>query len=65
LTSAGRRGILLAVETMPKKPDTRQRVSDMTAAGMTPRQIALALSISTQAVYLHLKKLREEDEASA
>lgn len=39
---------------------TRQRVLRMTKDGLTPRQIALALGISTQAVYQHLARLRKE-----
>lgn len=36
---------------------TRAQVASMTAAGLSPRQIAGALGISTQAVYKHLKAL--------
>ena len=37
----------------------RTRVAKMIKAGMTPREIAKALDISTQAVYQHMKKLGE------
>jgi DNA-binding CsgD family transcriptional regulator len=36
----------------------------MTESGLTPRQIAAALGISTQAVYFHLNALKR-DEATA
>lgn len=35
----------------------RDRIRDMTAAGLTPRQIASALHVSTQWVYQVLKEL--------
>lgn len=34
----------------------------LTRAGHTPRQIAKQLDISTQAVYQHLRRLRESGE---
>ena len=37
--------------------ETRQRVRELTEAGLTPRQIAHALNVSTQAVYQHLETL--------
>ena len=39
---------------------TREEVKRMVAAGLKPRQIALALRISTQAVYKHLANLRAD-----
>lgn len=36
----------------------------MTANGLTPRQIALALGLTTQAIYKHLKAI-EKEEATA
>ncbi len=45
--------------------DNRSQVRQMRAAGMTVRQIANALHISTQAVYKHLKALDETRAASA
>jgi hypothetical protein len=41
---------------------TRERVRSMKAAGLSTREIALALSISTQAVNKHLKRLRSDGE---
>ena len=35
----------------------RNRIRQLTEAGLTPRQIAKALDISTQAVYQNLHKL--------
>lgn len=35
----------------------------MTASGFSPRQIAAALGISTQAVYKHLKAMKREEAA--
>lgn len=42
---------------------TRQRVEDLIAKGLTVRQIADLLRISTQAVYKHLKFLGIEPPA--
>ena len=39
---------------------TRQEVLRLTRVGLTARQIAGVLGISTQAVYQHLAKLRAE-----
>jgi hypothetical protein len=36
---------------------TRELVAEMTAKGLTPRQIALALGLTTQAIYKHLKAI--------
>ena len=44
---------------------TRAKVAELDGKGLSARQIALALGLSTQAVYQHLAKLREEEEASA
>jgi len=38
-------------------PTTQDRVKEMRLAGLSPRQISLALGITTQAVYKHLKAL--------
>lgn len=43
---------------------TRERVKAMTEAGLSPRQIAYGLGISTQRVYQHLKKLKGEGGTS-
>lgn len=45
--------------------ETRRKVREMTAQGLSPRVIALALGISTQAVYGHLKALAREREAAS
>jgi len=39
------------------KRDTRERVRQLTDAGLEPRAIAQVLGISTQRVYQHLKAL--------
>lgn len=43
---------------------TRAKVEDLIAKGLTVRQIAELLRISTQAVYKHLKLLNVERKAS-
>jgi DNA-binding CsgD family transcriptional regulator len=48
---------MLSMSTGTQQSPTRQRVAQMTGAGLSPREIALALNISTQAVYKHLKAL--------
>ena len=45
--------------------ETRERVRELTEAGYTPRQIARALDVSTQAVYQHLKRIRAEETEAA
>lgn len=46
---------------MTRQPkSTRERVADLKASGAKVREIALALGISTQAVYKHLEKIRED-----
>ncbi len=50
---------LVATMTTPTK-STRQRVTEMKASVMSVREIASALGLSTQAVYKHLGKLRDE-----
>lgn len=51
------------------KTPQRDRVQDLDARGLTVRQIAAALSISTQRVYQHLRKIRmaeaEPEEAAS
>lgn len=54
----------------PKRPvgETIRLVKDRFEAGLTPREIALGLGISTQAVHQHLARLRDAgqlEEASA
>jgi DNA-binding CsgD family transcriptional regulator len=41
---------------------TREQVLRLTRAGLTPRQIAVSLGLSTQAIYQHITKLRELGE---
>ena len=41
--------------------ETRRKVRLMTAEGVPVRQIALALNISTQAVYKHLRKMKAQE----
>lgn len=43
---------------------TRERVRDLHAQGFKVRQIALALNVSTQAVYQHLRKIEAGEQAS-
>lgn len=44
---------------------TREEVKRLLDKGLTVRQIAAVLHLTTQAVYLHVAKLREDSEASA
>jgi DNA-binding CsgD family transcriptional regulator len=44
---------------------TRDRVRQMTEQGLTPRQIAVLLNLSTQAVYKHLANIKQDAEKSA
>lgn len=44
--------------------DTRRKVQDLTTKGLSPREIAQLLGISTQRVYQHLKKLDMEPAPS-
>lgn len=46
------------------KAPARYRVRQMTAQGLKPREIAMALGVSTQAVYKHLKAIRNHGEAA-
>jgi DNA-directed RNA polymerase specialized sigma24 family protein len=46
--------------TSKEESPTRRVVRLKTAKGWTPREIALSLGISTQAVYKHLAKIRED-----
>ena len=53
-------------ETMPAKPTTRERVRQLTAQGLTVREIATLLGLSVQAIYKHLRKIEAEaDERGA
>lgn len=45
--------------------DTKEQVQKLHDAGLTPRQIADALRLSTQAVYRHLKTIKETSSPSA
>jgi len=47
-------------ETMPAKPPTRERVRQLTAQGLTVREIATLLGLSVQAIYKHLRKIEAE-----
>lgn len=47
----------MAYRTNAELSDTRRQVRDLTIEGVTPRDIAKQLDISTQRVYQHLKKL--------
>lgn len=50
---------------MAKRPNTRTRVQEMRTKGLSVREIATILGISTQAVYLHLKALRENEQVAS
>lgn len=51
---------------MAKRQSTRERIQEMRfTKGLSVREIATVLGISTQAVYLHLKALREELQEQA
>lgn len=43
----------------------RERVREMKEQGLTPRQIALILGISTQRVYQHLKRIKDDQEKAS
>lgn len=43
---------------------TRERVRDLKAQGLTVREIATVLNVTTQAVYKHLKRLEAEQNAA-
>lgn len=47
---------------MGNKAPTRTQVREMTLQGLTARQIATVLGLSTQAIYLHLAALRKAGE---
>jgi hypothetical protein len=49
-------------ETKTSKAPVRDKVLSSTRAGLNPREISLALGISTQRVYQHLARLRELGE---
>lgn len=55
---------------MPAQPltdptrDTRERVRELDEKGLSPREIAHLLNISTQRVYQHLKAIEKERAAS-
>lgn len=40
----------------------QDRVRDLTRTGMTPREMAAALGVSTQRIYVILRAIRAEDE---
>lgn len=42
----------------------QQEVKEKLDQGLKPREIALLLGITTQAVYLHIKAIREAEEAA-
>ena len=44
---------------------TRERVRQLTAQGLTVREIASILSLSTQAIYKHRKAIEADDAADA
>lgn len=44
---------------------TRERIEKMTKQGLSVREIALALHITTQAVYKHLKRIEAEKQEGA
>lgn len=52
---------VMARNTTMESP-SRQAVRDKLTKGWTPREIALVLGISTQAVYQHIKRIRAVDE---
>lgn len=50
--------------TNPPISDTRRKVQELTRKGLTPREIAQLLGISTQRVYQQLKNLEKDRAAS-
>jgi len=47
---------------MPAKPPTRERVRQLTAQGLTVREIATLLGLSVQAIYKHLRKIEADED---
>ena len=47
---------------MPAKPTTRERVRQLTAQGLTVREIATLLGLSVQAIYKHLRKIEADED---
>lgn len=45
-------------ETTPRRAEVR----DLLAKGLTVRQIAAVMHVSTQAVYDHIRKIKAEEE---
>ena len=45
---------------LTKKAPQRERVRDLLAAGLTPREIARLLDISTQRVYQHKDAIQKD-----
>ncbi len=43
---------------------SRRRVRELTAQGLTPREIAAVMGVSPQNVYQHLKQIRTDEEAA-
>lgn len=50
---------------MEAKRSTRERVRELTDQGLTPREIAKLLDLSTQAIYKHLHALRDDPKTAA
>ena len=56
---------------MARQKVTRERIQELSKAGLTPREIAKATDLSTQRVYKLLRELRDagseptEDEAAS
>jgi DNA-binding CsgD family transcriptional regulator len=44
---------------------TRERIRTLRAQGLTPRQIAAALGLSTQAVYQHIDRIKRDEERAS
>jgi len=50
---------------LPAKPTTRERVRQLTAQGLTVREIATLLNLSVQAIYKHLRKIEADEDDAA
>lgn len=50
---------------MTDTPTTRDRVRQLTGQGLTVREVASILNVTTQAIYKHLKAIEAEESADA
>lgn len=48
-----------------KESDSRRKVRELHERGLTPREIAARLGMTTQNVYVHLTKMRRSADSAA